>query len=183
MNINNQGFYVKKEALNLNTANKLKEEIIEKSVGESNQPTIEKEPQTTTLSPSTQQILLNNGIKINYLAKNDSIEKTNPVIEKKDIDVVVQAEEKDETTKSSTNENEPEVQELPKWLKTFGRILAFLTIPFNPIAIIGLAVGLFIDKSLNHQATGGTAQGETDQGDALPQPETAEDLTKGAGAS
>ena len=108
MNINNSNVYLKKELLNLNTANKIKDEVIETPVEISNLPTNEPEPQEQLLIPNSQQILMNNGVKINYLSKTDSVEIANNVTEKdKVVDIVSQL---DESTEPVIDDNSPKAQ-------------------------------------------------------------------------
>lgn len=96
MNINNSNFNVKGEALNLNKANQISNEIAEVSDDKYNITVEQAKAIEQALTPEMKQALANCGSKINFVAVNDSFEKTGAIGE------VGNLSESNETENSST---------------------------------------------------------------------------------
>ena len=99
MNINNSSSFVNRSLLNLNNVNKINEEVVEKSVDNINLANNEVNPQELLPIQNNDLILLNNGVKINFVSLNrDSVEITQFNEEIKGLD------ENSETDVNSKNE-------------------------------------------------------------------------------
>ena len=76
MNINNSRLNVKNEALNLNSVNNLQNEV-KKTLGNTDGITAEQANAVEkALTPEMKQLILNCGTKMNFVAINDSFEKS-----------------------------------------------------------------------------------------------------------